>query len=80
MTKLTFSGANLLMCVEKRRSRYGWQHCDARVITQTSKFWLLLCPTEKHKHKKVESNFLSWPGNQTDRFWRELQPSGGDCG
>lgn len=68
VAKLTFSGANLLACVEKHHSREGWQHCDAHVFTQASEFWLLLCPSERHEHSKAENNFLSQPGNQAIGF------------
>lgn len=56
MTKLMFSAANLLTCVEKYRGRDGRQCRDAHVITQTSPFWLLLSPRERHKHRKAENS------------------------
>lgn len=56
MTKFMFSVVNLLMCMEKHGGRDGRQHCDAHVITQASKFWLLLCPRERHKHRKAENS------------------------
>lgn len=83
VTKLMFSAANLLTCVEKYRGRDGQQCRDAHIITQTSPFWLLLSPRQRHKHRKAEKqliNFLSWPRSQSDRFWRESQPSGRDRG
>lgn len=68
--------------VRKLCGRDGWQHCGAHVIIQASVFWLLLYPRERQaqKSRKQLINFLTWPRNQTDRFQRELQPSGRDCG
>lgn len=77
-----FSGPPAYVCGEA-----SWQGEPAALWCSCyqSGIWILAVSLFQRKAQAQKSTkqlikLLSWPGNQTDRFRRELRPSGIDCG